>query len=80
MFKQPKPVMRTDTYVDLTSSISAAINKIIANPMTLPYRNCLNCEHWKYTDDLCGLYGAKPPTEILVYGCDSHKDDQDIPF
>ena len=72
--------MRQESYADFKSALDAAIAKVIANPLSIPYKNCLNCEHWKYTEDLCGLYKAKPPTEILVYGCDSHKDDQDIPF
>jgi hypothetical protein len=80
MYKQPKPIMRQNNYADLYSGIQNSIDKVIKNPMTVPYQNCLNCEHWSLTKDLCKLYNAKPPTEILVYSCPSYKDDQDIPF
>lgn len=80
MYKQPKPIMRQASYADFRSALDAAIEKIIHDPISIPYQNCLNCEHWKRTEDICGLYNAKPPTEILIYSCPSYKDDQDIPF
>ncbi len=72
--------MRQENYADLHSGINAAIDNIIKNPKTIPYQNCLNCEHWNEAKDICGLYNVKPPTEILIYSCPSYKDDQDIPF
>jgi len=80
MYKQPRPIMRQASYMDFRSALDAAIEKIIADPVSIPYQNCLNCEYWKREDDKCGLYNAKPPTEILIYSCPSYKDDQDIPF
>ena len=80
MYKQPTPIMRDENYADLYVGIKAAIDSVIKNPMSVPYKNCLNCEHWHNGKDLCELYNAKPPTEIIVYSCSSHKDNQDIPF
>lgn len=53
------------------------------------FKTCLNCEHWiegtqKGTlltpeqRQICGLYKIRPPTKIIVCGCDSHTDN--IPF
>ncbi len=80
MYKQPKPIIRQNNHVDFHSAIQTAVDNVIKNPMTMPYQNCLNCKHWKPTDDICGLYKAKPPTEIIVYSCPSYEDDMDIPF
>jgi len=80
MYKQPKPIMRQENYADLHTAIRDAIDKQIKNPKTVPYQNCLNCEHWNFGKDLCGLHNAKPPTEIIVYSCPDYKDNDDIPF
>lgn len=79
-YKQPKPIMRTISYTDFHSGIIAAVDKVIKNPSMQPYQNCLNCEHWHFGKDLCGLFNAKPPTDIIVYSCESYKDGNDIPF
>lgn len=47
--------------------------------------SCMNCEHFKVgnsieknTNELCGLYKARPPAHVIVHGCKDHIDD--IPF
>lgn len=80
MYKQPKPIMRQSSYADFYQAVQAAVDNVIKNPMTVPYQNCLNCEHWKREADLCGMFNAKPPTEIIVYSCPEYKDDNDVPF
>ena len=80
MYKQPIPIMRQESYADFRSALDQAIERIIHDPISMPYQNCLNCKHWKLTDDICGLYKAKPPTEILIYSCPSYEDDMNIPF
>jgi hypothetical protein len=47
------------------------------------YRTCLNCEHWiegppDNMQQICGKYNMRPPTKIIVCGCDDHSDN--IPF
>lgn len=80
MYKQPKPILRQSTYADFYQAVQVAVDRVIKTPTTLPYQNCLNCAHWQFGKDQCGLYNAKPPTEILIYSCPSHVDNDDIPF
>jgi len=40
--------------------------------------SCMNCEHFSLNQDSCTLYSMKPPTQVLVVGCDSWTFD--IPF
>lgn len=74
MYKQPKPILRQEAWLNLQSDLVKTIT------FSNPFQNCLNCEHWNYEKDLCGLYNAKPPTEIIVYSCPEYKDNRDIPF
>ena len=72
--------MREASYADLHTSISVAVDRILNKPMFIPYRNCLNCNNWDYSHDICGFYKSKPPTEVIVYGCETYSDNGDIPF
>jgi len=80
MYKQPKPTMRQNNHADFYSDIHTALDKVIKNPITMPYQNCLNCKHWDFGKDLCNKFNVKPPTEIIVYSCPAYEDDLDIPF
>jgi hypothetical protein len=31
--------------------------------------SCVNCEHWQKKPEVCGFYGARPPAEVIVWGC-----------
>ena len=47
------------------------------------FTTCCNCEHWiegppDNKQQICGLYKIRPPTKIIVAGCESHSDN--IPF
>lgn len=53
------------------------------------FRSCYNCEHWiegtqqgsllKFEDrQKCKKFNARPPTKIIVTGCEAHTDN--IPF
>jgi len=53
------------------------IDNLLRNEL---YQNCLNCLHWKETDDLCGLYKEIPPPKIIVAGCETYRDIDDIPY
>lgn len=33
------------------------------------WSSCLNCEEWDKKQELCGLFKAKPPLEVVVHGC-----------
>lgn len=40
--------------------------------------SCVSCEFWDKKADACGKHFARPPIEVIVYGC---KDwVWDIPF
>lgn len=79
-YKQPKPIIRAIPHGDLFSTINESIRKFINNSANHPFQNCLNCKSWDFGKDICGKYGAKPPTEIIVYSCESYEDGEDIPF
>lgn len=47
------------------------------------FRTCANCEYWREGPpdnpvQICGKYNMRPPTKIIVIGCDDHSDN--IPF
>lgn len=43
------------------------------------FRNCLTCAHWIEDENpMCGKYKMRPPTKIIVSGCEDHTDN--IPF
>lgn len=73
-YVQPKPILRQEVYLNLQTDLVKLITR------SNIFQNCLNCSHWQLGKDQCGLYNAKPPTEIIVYSCPDHKDNDDIPF
>jgi len=47
------------------------------------FRTCYNCEHWiegppDNLQQICGKYKQRPPTKIIVCGCEDHSDN--IPY
>lgn len=79
----------TDAERILTDSIRKdAMNKlalILAGKMDDIglFRSCMNCEHWiegppNNLQQLCGKYKTRPPTKIIICGCDDHSDN--IPY
>ena len=74
MFKQPKPILRQDAWLNLSSTLIGNITN--ANV----FQNCLNCMNWDYAGDKCKKYDAKPPAEIIVYSCPDYQDDGEVPF
>jgi hypothetical protein len=44
------------------------------------FKSCLNCEHWiegppNNLQQVCGKYRMRPPTKIIICGCDEHTDN-----
>lgn len=74
MYKQPKPILRQEAWLNLNSAIVQHITT--ANI----FQNCLNCMNWDFGKDQCKKYQAKPPAEIIVYSCPDYQDDGEIPF
>lgn len=71
---KPKPIIRAETYATLQTAFSRILNA------QYPFQNCLNCTHWDYGNDQCGKFKAKPPTDVIIYSCESYEDNDDIPF
>ncbi len=42
------------------------------------FRNCLNCKCWNEINDMCAQFNCRPPTKVIVSGCEMHSDV--IPF
>ena len=47
------------------------------------FKSCYNCEHWLEGPpydrlQICGKHKMRPPTRIIVSGCDDHSDN--LPF
>lgn len=42
------------------------------------FTTCINCEHWKAKEEICGKFNQRPPAKIIVTGCEEHSDN--IPF
>lgn len=81
-----KPVasMRIGTEtVDATGhALSVALNKWFteSGPSAI-YRNCDNCRHMVEDGPaMCTLFNATPPASVIVVGCPSHDDKEQIPF
>lgn len=77
MYKQPYPILRSESLENLKQSVVRLFDR---NRVGYPYKNCLNCLNWNESADVCKKYNARPPTEIIVYSCPEHEDNDDIPF
>lgn len=58
----------------------AMVNWLLEQGM---FRTCYNCEHWLEGPpdnrlQKCGKFNIRPPTKVIVCGCDQHTDN--IPY
>ena len=45
------------------------------------FTTCENCKHMTTSGPaFCGLYQMTPPAAVIVAGCPSHEDIEEIPF
>lgn len=42
------------------------------------YHNCVNCANFDLPNDICDKAGIRPPTKVIVVGCEKWEDI--IPF
>jgi len=75
-YLKPKPILRQEAWLELQS----ALTKILNNPHSIPYQNCLNCKYWNYGQELCNKFNARPPADVICYSCEHYEDNDDIPF
>lgn len=33
------------------------------------WRACINCEHWKSSEEICAKWKARPPADTIVLSC-----------
>lgn len=64
------------------NSLAIALDKWLTDygPSTL-YKNCDNCRHMNEDGPAhCSLWKLTPPASVIVSGCPSHEDKEEIPF
>lgn len=64
------------------NSLANALNKWMTDyGPSIMYRNCDNCRHMNEDGPAhCSLWKLTPPASVIVSGCPSHDDKEDIPF
>lgn len=78
-YVKPTPIVRDNKELELRADVANAVFKLIKLGNGV-YKNCLNCMNWDFGNDQCKKFNAKPPTDIIVYSCPAHEDNDDIPF
>lgn len=43
-------------------------------------RSCLNCEWFDEPNEMCKVFKQRPPARVIVEGCNSYSDKEDLPF
>lgn len=68
--------------VQSSNDLSGALNEWMerAGPTGL-FRTCGSCMNMaKVGPAICALYACPPPIDIILKGCDSYKDELDLPY
>ena len=60
----------------LGTLFAVAIEKIGHDQL---FRNCTICKNFT-AEEQCTVYHARPPAKVIVLGCDSFADRDEIPF
>lgn len=42
--------------------------------------SCVNCKYWAHEPEICTLFNARPPANIIAFSCMKYEDENDIPF
>jgi len=79
-YKKPKPLLRNGYDITMRAAVADFVQKYVTSLYDHPFKSCLNCTYWDAGKDLCKKFNAKPPTDIIVYSCPDHEDDEGIPF
>lgn len=77
-----KPTLRPEAEGELRETITQAIKKMVEVEFAyqLPYKTCINCDHFIEKTEMCKQWNAKPPARVIAFGCDKYKDEDLIPF
>ncbi len=72
------PIIRIDAEFDLQHAITKPIVKAIQE-IDFPFQTCITCEHFN-EQEICKIANQRPPAKVIVYGCDSWYNRDEIPF
>lgn len=72
--------LRQEAATKMYSSAADAMFSVVANAKELPFQTCLTCISFEEDKDYCRHWRAKPPSRVIVYGCDNYFDINDVPF
>lgn len=69
-----KPTLRKDVLIQFYDAWRSIVWKSFEEnaEINYPFRNCLNCEHFTESQDICRLYNVTPPAKVICYGCEKH--------
>lgn len=60
-------------------AVAALVQPAIVEALTTATRTCLTCDHFlENQQELCNLYGMRPPARIIAFGCPAFVNE--IPF
>lgn len=83
------PKLRDATKLDMLSAVRYAVEKELEQTKSgleslaaqrHPFKTCLNCDNFNEITEQCKLWNSRPPARVIVFGCDSHDDKDQIPF
>lgn len=65
-----KPKLRKEAEINLRELFSRD---------TYPFQSCINCIYFK-ENETCDLAKQRPPAKVIIFGCNSYSDVNEIPF
>lgn len=81
---QSKYQLRTDggTLADASNQLAKSLNDwFVAYGPSVIFKTCENCVFMSEDGPAhCSLWNVTPPAHVIVSGCPSHKDKEEIPF
>lgn len=75
-----KPKFRKEAKLDLNGAIAGAIWSQLNRQDIYPFQSCLSCCNFREATEICKLANQRPPAKIIVFGCNSYCDKDEIPF
>ena len=69
-----KPTLRLEAHLNLKSTLERVFKE------SFPFQSCINCLHFNEKEEICKLYKARPPARVIVFGCSSYADVDEVPF
>ncbi len=76
------PKLRNAIFIEILSVSKEAITKTIENnsKFDFPFKNCINCCHFREADEQCLHWHSRPPARVICYGCENHTDLNSVPY